>query len=92
MEIPNELQSLRTEIDRLDRELVELLARRRDVVKRVADVKRRWALPVTDPAREQSMRRQLLEHAADRGVPAALITNVLDAVLLDSRALVARTG
>lgn len=90
MATPPELSSLRAEIDRLDHELVTLLAKRRDVVRRVAAVKQQHALPAVDPAREAAMKARLAEKARKEGVPEELVLRVMDAILDESRALVAR--
>ncbi|MEW5852096.1 MAG: chorismate mutase [Myxococcota bacterium] len=85
MALPPEILSLRRDIDRLDQELVELLARRRDVVRRMREVKQAHALPLRDPEREAAMRRSLVEHGQALGVPGSLVEAVLDAILEDSR-------
>ncbi|MCA9641060.1 MAG: chorismate mutase [Polyangiaceae bacterium] len=50
-----ELAELRDAIDALDREILELVARRVEVVLRVGDFKRARNLRVYDPARERDV-------------------------------------
>ena len=50
-----ELQDCREEIDRVDDEITRLLERRLEVSARVAALKGRDGLPVTDPARERAI-------------------------------------
>jgi chorismate mutase len=88
MNTPPELDALRALIDQLDLELLDVLGERRDVVKRVSNVKRQHGLPPLDPGREATMRAALVAAGRERGVPEALVTQVLDAVLADSHQLV----
>lgn len=85
-----ELELLRREIDALDRALVDVLVARREVVDRIGALKRARSLPPVDPLREARMRAAMVEHGASRGLPEELVAAVLEAVLADSRALVAR--
>lgn len=83
-----ELATLRAEIDAIDRALVDLLAARREVVERIAAHKRAHGQAGRDPAREAAMRAAMSRYGAQRGVPEALVTAVLEVVLTDSRAVV----
>lgn len=82
------LRGLRDEIDRLDAEIVERLARRRAVVAEVARFKHEQGMTPVDPAREGEMRRALVAQGQALGVPEALVAGVLEAILQDSRAVV----
>ncbi len=84
-----DLAILRAEIDAADRALVSALAARRDVVRRMRALKAAHQLPRVDPDRERRVREGLLEEGQRHQVPVALLQRVLDAVLDDSRALVA---
>ncbi len=53
-----ELNELRGEIEQIDRELIELIARRVDLARRVGAAKRRAGLPTLDPAREAAVVRR----------------------------------
>lgn len=50
-EIPPDLAKLRQEIDKVDSELVQMLARRQKLVERVVTIKERDNLPAFIPAR-----------------------------------------
>jgi chorismate mutase/prephenate dehydrogenase len=82
------LAVLRRRIDETDRAIVGLLAARRAIVAEMRALKVAHDLPRLDGAREDTMRRALREEAARLGVPDALVLGVLEAVLIDSRALV----
>ena len=55
------LEQIRTEINKIDDELVRLFVRRLEVVEKVAEAKRASGRPVFDPARE----RAILSHVAE---------------------------
>ncbi len=59
------LTQLRAEIDRLDRELFTLIARRMSVVGAIGSLKRSRGLPIHDPVREAQLKARLKEFAAD---------------------------
>jgi chorismate mutase/prephenate dehydratase len=63
-----QLEALRQELDRIDAEFVDLLARRRDAVTRVADVKSKTTTPLRDLARESRQMARLSELARDHGL------------------------
>ena len=58
------LETLRREIDELDRQLFLLIARRMAVVREIGDRKRSQGLPVSDPVREALLKAKLKEFSA----------------------------
>jgi chorismate mutase-like protein len=64
----DELSRLRTEIERLDRQLVELIAERVRLAQHVGAVKRAAGLPVLDPPREAAVVRRAGEAARELGL------------------------
>ena len=60
-----ELEELRREIDRIDRELVELFKARMQVCAEVAEYKRVRSLPVLAPDREQALLARVSELAGE---------------------------
>ncbi|WP_130012029.1 bifunctional chorismate mutase/prephenate dehydrogenase [Serinicoccus sediminis] len=71
------LARLRTEIDDVDAQVMELLARRLDLVSQVGEVKGRHGLPIYDPERERAMIAAKRERAAEVGLPPDLVEDVL---------------
>ena len=53
---PDPLDPIRKEIDEADRQLIQILARRFDAVKRVGNVKREEDAPLLDTERERRSR------------------------------------
>lgn len=60
-----ELQALRTEIDTIDCELVELFVKRMKVSAQVAEYKREHGLPVLDATREAALLARVADLAGE---------------------------
>jgi len=67
------LEELRDEIETIDRELVELIARRTYVADTIAGVKERRDLPTTDEAQEQAVMDRAGENAERFDVDSNLV-------------------
>jgi len=50
-----DLQELRSEIDKIDKELIRLFEQRMDISLKVATYKKQYNLPIHDPVREQEI-------------------------------------
>jgi chorismate mutase len=68
MTYEEEIAGYRTEINRLNAEILERLAERVGVAKAIAGVKRRHGKPIVDKARERIVLDQVRAHTADRGL------------------------
>jgi len=64
-----ELARCRDEIERIDRKIVELLAKRLTFGKRTGELKRAAGLPILDPTREAAVIRRAATVARDSGLP-----------------------
>ena len=82
---PPALRALRDRIDAIDRELVELLARRNEVVREVASVKRATGFPVRDAGREAALLADRASLAADRDLRPEVVESLFRVVLWASR-------
>ncbi|MGD8199694.1 bifunctional chorismate mutase/prephenate dehydrogenase [Ornithinimicrobium sp. W1679] len=71
------LAGLRAQIDEVDAQLIDLLARRLELVGQVGEVKGRHGLPIYAPDRERAMIEAKRAMAQERGVPADLVEDVL---------------
>ena len=65
----DQLSARREEIERIDKELVRLLADRVRVGKEIGHLKHSAGLPTVDPAREAEVIRRAGEMARDAGIP-----------------------
>jgi chorismate mutase len=77
----DELERYRAGLDALDAELIDVLARRAQLVDEVWAWKRGRGLPLRDPAREAAMRERLLVAGEGAGLSRAALGRVLDAVV-----------
>ncbi len=77
----DDLERSRAGLDALDAELIDLLARRAQLVDEVWAWKRAHGVALRDPAREAAMRERLLVAGAQAGLSRAALERVLDAVI-----------
>lgn len=78
------LKTLRDEIDGIDSQLVELLAKRLAVTAKVGGLKRAEGMPIFAPEREASLISIRREQAEKAGLSADLIEDVLRRLMRDS--------
>lgn len=76
-----DLAALRTELDAVDRGLVDLVARRLEVVSRIGEAKRDSDHPVRDLPRERAVLDRVEALARKRGVSAELVRRVFREVI-----------
>ncbi|MBC5830875.1 bifunctional chorismate mutase/prephenate dehydrogenase [Vibrio metschnikovii] len=81
-----ELNALREQIDALDKQMIDLLARRLALVEQVGEVKSRYGLPIYVPEREASMLASRRTEAEAQGVPPQLIEDILRRIMRESYA------
>ncbi len=71
------LEELRERIDRIDDQLMELLAKRMRVSREIGEYKERHGMPVVQKERYEALMKQRVEMAERMGLDAAFIRNVL---------------
>ena len=71
------LNKLRSQIQELDRELVTLIGKRRDLAIDIGQAKGALGLPVMDPPQEAKVVRRAAEIARDLGVDEELTRDVI---------------
>ena len=79
-----ELDVVRQGIDEVDRELVTLLKRRRQLVSKVGEIKSRLGIPVYAPDRERDMLEKRRSEAEKHGISPQLIEDVLRRIMRES--------
>lgn len=77
----------RAELDAIDREVLALLARRRELVRALFVLKDADGIPRVDPARERALLDDRRATAAALGLPPELADAVFRAVLASSHTL-----
>lgn len=78
------LDELRSQIDALDSELVDLLARRADVTRQVGEYKSQTGMPIYVPEREAELIAKRRAQAESVGVPPGLIEDLLRRIMRES--------
>ena len=78
-----DIQELRTEIDQIDRQIVDLLKQRLDTANEVAEYKRERNLPVLDSNRENALMQKISDQAGEEMSP--YIRSIYHAMLSNSR-------
>ena len=63
-----DLDTLRQEVERIDRTLIQLIAERVEIARKIGVVKRERALPTLDPAREAAVVRRAGSLAREAGL------------------------
>lgn len=76
-----ELEELRKQIDALDIELIDVLARRIDVVKKVGELKAGTDISVVQPARAQAVKNRAAEMGAEKGLEEAFVRKLYDLMI-----------
>lgn len=71
-----EIEELREELDRLDRRIVALLARRLRVARRIGRRKREMRLPLLDPAQEAAVIRRAAIRARKEGLAEEAVRHI----------------
>ena len=79
-----QLAELRAQIDQLDQELLQLLAKRLDVVHKVGEVKQQHGLPIYVPQREIEMLQRKREVAEQLRLSPDLIEDILRRIMRES--------
>jgi chorismate mutase / prephenate dehydrogenase len=84
MDIEFQLKNLRNEIDAIDSQFVELLAKRQAVTTKVGALKSQVGMPIYAPEREEQLISMRRGQAIDAGVSPELIEDVLRRLMRDS--------
>jgi chorismate mutase/prephenate dehydrogenase len=82
--IAPQLNKLRNEIDDIDSQLVELLAKRRVVTTKVGELKSQVGMPIYAPEREAELLSMRRKQALQAGVSPELIEDILRRLMRDS--------
>ena len=84
-EASDEITRLRDAILECDHRLIQVLARRRDLVIRIGNSKKRMGLPVTDPQREAAVVRRAAVLARDSELDEELVRDLIWRVIASAR-------
>jgi len=76
----NQLEDLRKQIDEIDGQIVDLLAKRMKVVKKVGEYKKKMNLPFFDKAQFEKLLKSKIERAKKQGLSQDLINKIYQAI------------
>ena len=79
-----DLDKLREQIDGIDSRLVELLAQRSELTRKVGEFKSKTGLPIYVPSREAKLLQSRKQQAAEYGLSESLIEDVLRRIMRES--------
>jgi len=79
-QVPDELLALRAEIDRIDDEILDLLAQRFEVTAKVGELKARSKLDSVDPAREQEKLERIRALAQSKSLNSEFILDLYQTI------------
>lgn len=79
-----ELEHLRKEINKIDAELMDLLAKRREVSKKVIQAKDINDLPIRDEKREKEILERLIQAGKEKGLNGEYVAKVFYEIIEDS--------
>lgn len=83
-QVDAQLRSLRKEIDRLDREMVRILAKRFKVVDKIGKLKKKSGMTVVQKERWQELVKDRHSHGIKSGLESKLMTQILTAIQKES--------
>lgn len=81
---PDQLEQIRSQIDELDSQLVDLLAKRAKLTSEVGKYKSQTGLPIYVPKREAELIEKRRAEAEVKGVPPALVEDLLRRIMRES--------
>jgi chorismate mutase / prephenate dehydrogenase len=88
--LPLEIAEARKIIDEIDHALIDLLVRRRAVVKELFAKKHALGLPIVDPEREKHLLDERQSYARLQGISSELVGGIFGKVLEDSHTIDAK--
>ncbi len=81
----DELKIKRKELDRIDREIIELLARRFEVVKDITEIKRKYGIGIFDKEREEQVLRTREIWGMEKGLDWQFVGELFEKIIEESR-------
>lgn len=87
-----ELEDLRSEIDRIDSEILKLVQKRLEIAREIAAIKAKRGLEVTDTVREKAVLESWLRRARSLNIPEDLAREMAELLMRYSRAIQRASG
>ena len=80
-----DLEELRKEIDKIDDEIISNLSRRKNLIEKVAKIKKESNMPVLDEEREQQLLQRLKEKSKENRLDEDFVISLYKIILENSR-------
>lgn len=81
------MKDLRQQIDQIDRQIVELLGKRMDLVKEIGQLKQSSDSGIQDKNREEEIRSRLNKLAAQEGLDEEFVNHLYTHIFIQSRSI-----
>lgn len=81
----NNIEECREELDRIDNEILRLLAKRIEMSKKIGQIKRVANLPIHQPDRENALLENIRNQAQELGLPEEYVLELYKQILDQSR-------
>jgi chorismate mutase len=81
----NEIEQLRTQISKVDLQLIELIAKRQKIAQKIGNYKKKNNMPVLDSAREALLREFHDTICAEHGLSAEIVAKIFEILIEESR-------
>jgi len=81
------LTKIRKEIDKLDHDLVKLLKKRKGLIQKVAQIKKKHKLPLVQKAREAEIDKKLAKFAKDHKLEKRFLQKIWKNMIDESKAI-----
>lgn len=79
------IEEARKEIDKIDDDMIELLAKRKDLIKKIALIKKGLNKSVIDEEREQEIMERLKKISKEKGLDENFISSIYEIIVKNSR-------
>ncbi|NIQ37617.1 MAG: chorismate synthase [Proteobacteria bacterium] len=81
------LEEIRAEIDSVDRQMIQLLARRNEISAKIGRYKREKGLKIRDPDRERTLLKERMTWATEVGINRELVQDLFHRIMKTSRGI-----
>lgn len=79
------INKFRKEIDNIDNNIIELLSKRKNIVKKISGIKKQKNRPIIDEDREREIIHRLKKMSKEKGLDEDFIGSVYEIVINNSR-------
>ena len=81
------LTKVRKEIDKLDKDLLKLLKKRKSLITKVAQIKKKYKLPLVQKAREADIDKKLSKFAKEHKLDKKFLQKIWKAMIDESKSI-----